>query len=51
MEVSSSSPHVEEVQRTIDKFFAVHLLHWIEVLLLMENLGIGVYAMNDIEQW
>jgi len=39
------------VQNVIDKFFTVHFLHWVEVLALTENLGIGVYAMNDIEQW
>jgi hypothetical protein len=39
------------VQKAIDKFFTVHLLHWIEVLALTGNLGVGVYAMNDIEQW
>ena len=51
LEIPSSSPHVEEVQKGVDKFFMVHLLHWIEVLALMGNLGAGVYAMNDIEQW
>jgi len=51
LEIPSSSPHVEEVWGAIDKFFTVHLLHWIEVLVLTENLGVGVYAMNDIEQW
>jgi hypothetical protein len=25
--------------------------HWIEVLVLTGNLGVGVHAMNDIEQW
>jgi len=51
LEIPSNSPHIEEVQKAIDKFFMVHLLHWIEVLVLIRNLGIGVYAMNDIEQW
>jgi hypothetical protein len=51
LEIPSSSPHLEEVQKAIDRFFTVHFLHWIEVLVLMENLGVGVYAMNDIEQW
>ena len=51
LEIPSSSPHIEEVQKAIDKFFMVDLLHWIEVLVLMGNLGVGVYAMNDIEQW
>jgi len=51
LEIPSSSPHVREVQRAIHKFFTVHFLHWIEVLVLTENLGIGVHAMDDIEQW
>ena len=51
MEISSSSLHTEEVQKGIDKFFRVHLLHWIEVLAITGNLGIGVYAMSDVEKW
>jgi hypothetical protein len=47
----SKTPHIEEVQKAIEKFFTVHLLHWIEVLAISGNLGIGVYSMNDIEQW
>jgi hypothetical protein len=35
----------------MDQFFTTHLLQWIEVLILMGNLGAGVYAMNDVEQW
>jgi hypothetical protein len=49
--VPISSPHAGEVQEAIDKFFTVHLLHWVEVLALTGGLGAGVYAMNDIEQW
>ena len=49
--IPSSSPYAEEVQKAINKFFKVHLLHWIEVLALTGNLGAGVYAMSDIEQW
>ena len=49
--VPSDGPHVEEVQRGMDQFFTTHLLQWIEVLILIGNLGVGVYAMNDIEQW
>jgi hypothetical protein len=48
---SPAAALIEEVQKAIDKFFTVHLLHWIEVLALTGNLGVGVYAMNDIEQW
>ena len=49
--VPSSSPHTERVHNAIDRFFMVHLLHWIEVLALTGNLGVGVYAMDDIEKW
>ena len=51
LEIPSSSPHAEEVQRAIDKFFTVHFLHWVEVLALTRNLGVGVYAMSNVEQW
>ena len=51
LEIPSNSPHAEEVQRAINKFFTVHLLHWVEVLAITRNLGVGVYAMNDIQQW
>ena len=49
--IPSNSPCVQEVQRAIDQFFTKHLLHWIELLVLVGNLDIGVYAINDIEQW
>ena len=49
--VHSSSSHVEEVKEAIEKFFTVHLLDWIEVLALTGSVGVGVYAMDDIEQW
>jgi len=51
LEIPSSSPHIEEVHKAIDKFFMVDLLHWIEVLVLTRNLDVGVYAMNDTEKW
>jgi hypothetical protein len=47
----TSGSHIEEVQQAIDKFFTTCLPYWIEVLALMENLGVGVYALNDVEQW
>jgi hypothetical protein len=47
----SSGSHVEEVQQAIDKFFTTCLPYWIEVLALTKNLGFGVYAINDVEQW
>ena len=49
--IPHSSPHAEKVQRAIDGFFTMHLLYWIEVLALMKNLDVGIYAMNDVEQW
>ena len=49
--IPHSSPHAEEVQRAIDEFFTLCLLYWIEVLALLENLGAGIHAMNDVEQW
>ena len=51
LEIPSSSPDIEEVERKIEKFFRVHLLHWIEVLALTGHLSVGVYAMNNVEQW
>ena len=47
----SSGSDVEKVQEEIDKFFTTHLLHWIEVLILMKNLDASVYSLNDIKQW
>jgi hypothetical protein len=47
----SSGPHIEEVQKAIDKFFTTFLPYWIEVLALTGNLDVGVYAINDVKQW
>ena len=49
--VSASSDGSEEVQKAIDNFFATGFLFWVEALILLGNLDIGVYALNDIEQW
>ena len=49
--IPSSGLHIEEVQNTIENFFRVHLLHWIEVLALTGHLSVGIYAVNDNEQW
>ena len=49
--IPSNHPCIQEVQRAIDQFFTNHLLHWIEVLVLVGNVGICVYAIDDIEQW
>jgi hypothetical protein len=51
LEIPSSGPHTEGVQKAVDRFFTKHLLYWVEVLAITGNLGVGVYAMNDIEQW
>jgi len=51
LRVPIGSPHAKEVQKAIDRFFRTHLLYWIEVLVIMGNLDVGVYAMNDVEQW
>ena len=51
LDIPATSPCVQEVQGAIDQFFTRHLLNWIEVLALVGNLGAGIYALNDIEQW
>jgi len=49
--IIGSSPGVQKVQEAIDEFFTTCLLFWIEALVLMGKLDIGVYALNDIQQW
>ena len=51
LEIPSSGTCINKVEKAIDRFFTKHLLHWVEVLAITGNLGVGVYAMNDIEQW
>ena len=51
LRIPANSFHGEEVQKAIDRFFTTHLLYWIEVLALTGHLGIGIYAINDVEQW
>ena len=51
MKVPSSGPNVEEVQKMINEYFTMHLLCWIEVLFIMGNLDVGVYATNDAQQY
>ena len=48
---AGSSLGVEEVRKEIDEFFTTCLLFWIEALSLMGILDVGVYALNDIQQW
>ena len=51
LNVSSGGQNVDDIQEAIDKFFTTYLLYWVEVLSLMGKLGIGVHAINDIQQW
>ena len=51
MGIPASGPDVKEIWEEIDEFFTKYLLFWIEVLSLMGNLGVCVYALNDIQQW
>ena len=50
-EVPSDGHYVEKVHKAIDVFFTTHLLFWIEALTIMGCLGIGVYAINGVQQW
>ena len=50
-EVPSSGHNTNRVHEAIDKFFRTSLLYWIEVLAIMGSLGIGVYAVNEVQQW
>jgi hypothetical protein len=49
--IPNTSSHVKEVQKAIDTFFTTCLPYWIEVLALTQNLEVGVYAIDEIEQW
>jgi len=51
LRIPSTSPHIKEVQKAIEQFFTKCLPYWIEVLALTGNLGVGVYAIHEIEQW
>ena len=48
---ATSSADDEEIQKQIDEFFTTCFLFWVEVLSLMGNLDISVYALNEIQQW
>ena len=51
VKIPSRSPDIKDIQEVIEKFFTTHLLFWIEALGLMGNLDVGVYALNDVQQW
>jgi hypothetical protein len=51
VEIPSSSHDIEEVHKAIDGFFTSCLLFWIEVLSLTRNLGAGVHALDNVQQW
>ena len=51
VKTSVSGPSFEEVDKAINEFFTTCFLFWIEVLSLMENLDIGVYALKNVHQW
>jgi len=49
--IPRSSSCIKEAEKGINQFFTTCLPYWIEVLALTRNLGAGVYALNDVEQW
>ena len=49
--IANTGSDVEEVHKAITEFFTTCFLSWIEVLSLIGNLDVGVYALNDIHQW
>jgi len=51
LRIPSNGQGIKEVQEAIDKFFTTSLPFWIEVLSLVGKLDIGIYALNDIQQW
>ena len=51
LKAPSSGFDAEQVQKAIEEFFTTYLLYWIEVLVIVGSLDVGVHAMNDIQQW
>jgi len=49
LKIPSINSCIKEVEREINQFFTMCLPYWIEVLALTGNLGMGVYAINDVE--
>ena len=51
VQIPSDNCGVEDVHKAIDEFFTTHFLFWIEVLIIMGRLHVGVYTISDIQQW
>ena len=51
MKSPCNGPNAEKVQEEIEKFFTIHLLYWIEALVVMKDLDTSVHSLNDIKQW
>ena len=49
--IIGTSYDISEVHKGINEFFTTSLLFWMEVLSLTGNLGVGVYAINKVEEW
>ena len=51
VEIPNNNHNIKKVCKAVEEFFTTHLLFWIEVLVIMGRLDIGVYAINNIRQW
>ena len=51
VEIPNNSHNIKKVCKAVEEFFTTHFLFWIEVLIIMGRLDIGVYAINNIQQW
>ena len=49
--IPGNSDGGEDVQKAIEDFFTTGFLSWVEFLILIGNLEIGVHALHNIEQW
>ena len=51
LRIPGSISCIKEVEEKINQFFTTCLPYWIEVLALTGSLGIGIYAISDVEKW
>jgi len=51
IKISNSNDGAMEVCKAINKFFETGFLFWIEVLILIGRFNIGIYVLNEIQQW